>query len=211
MKKKLMQIKKMGFLNIITGDESWFYLTYPPSSKWISSGEGREVLQSQDHYCQKVMITICFSADGLRVLHLLPPHSTMNAKTFISEILIPVETDFTGYGFKKGTKYYVHYDNARAHVCKLTSDFLSSSTMERLPHPPYSPDISPCDFFLFGYLKHLFAGLTFDTPKKLESYIIQLMKEIPPSTYLKVFNTWIDRLDFIIESEGKYFNKKYDV
>jgi hypothetical protein len=33
MKKKLLQCKKMGFKNIVTGDESWFYLSYPPFSK----------------------------------------------------------------------------------------------------------------------------------------------------------------------------------
>jgi hypothetical protein len=25
--------------------------------------------------------------------------------------------------------------------------------MKRAPHPPYSPDLAPCDFYLFGYVK----------------------------------------------------------
>jgi histone-lysine N-methyltransferase SETMAR len=211
MKKKLLQIQKEGYINLVTGDESWFYLSYPPSSKWTSSSSSREVVQSPDHYAKKVMITICFSADGLRLIHLLPPHTTMNATIFVDFILKPVETLFSRYPFAPETKLFIHYDNARAHVCKHTSDFLSTSSMERLPHPPYSPDISPCDFFLFGYLKHLLAGLGFDNPLQLEHHLKITMNEISQSTYTKVFNHWIDRLDFVIESEGKYFNKKYDV
>jgi hypothetical protein len=33
--------------------------------------------------------------------------------------------------------------------------------MERAHHPPYSPDLAPCDFYLFGDVKYLFAGREF--------------------------------------------------
>jgi hypothetical protein len=30
------------------------------------------------------------------------------------------------------------------------------------PHPPYSPDLAPSDFYLFGYVKRCLAYLSFD-------------------------------------------------
>ena len=36
--------------------------------------------------------------------------------------------------------------------------FLASETVTVLNHPPYSPDLSPCDFFLFPRLKKMISG-----------------------------------------------------
>ncbi|EFN61003.1 hypothetical protein EAG_12198, partial [Camponotus floridanus] len=32
-------------------------------------------------------------------------------------------------------------------------DFLAKNSTNVLDHPPYSPDLAPCDFFLFSKLK----------------------------------------------------------
>ena len=44
-------------------------------------------------------------------------------------------------------------DNASSHTTKLTKNFLESEGLDLLPHPPYSPDLAPCDFWLFPKLK----------------------------------------------------------
>jgi histone-lysine N-methyltransferase SETMAR len=38
--------------------------------------------------------------------------------------------------------------------------FLAKKSIQVLPHPPYSPDLAPADFFLFPELKKELAGLT---------------------------------------------------
>jgi len=35
--------------------------------------------------------------------------------------------------------------------------------MAVIPHPPYSPDLEPCDFFLFPKMKLKLKGRRFDT------------------------------------------------
>ena len=40
----------------------------------------------------------------------------------------------------------------------LLSLFLASEKVKVLNHPPYSPDLSPCDFFLFPRLKKMLSG-----------------------------------------------------
>jgi hypothetical protein len=39
--------------------------------------------------------------------------------------------------------------------------------MKDAPHPPYSPDLGPSDFYRFGYLKECLAGLSFQNAGEL--------------------------------------------
>ena len=47
------------------------------------------------------------------------------------------------------------HDNASSHKCEVVKSFLASEKVKVLNHPPYSPDLSPYDFFLFQRLKML--------------------------------------------------------
>jgi [histone H3]-lysine36 N-dimethyltransferase SETMAR len=38
---------------------------------------------------------------------------------------------------------------------------------ELRPHPPYSPDLAPSDFFLFAELKRMLAGKKFSTNQEV--------------------------------------------
>jgi hypothetical protein len=44
-------------------------------------------------------------------------------------------------------------DNSMYSNAGKTSLELEHNKIERAPHPAYSPDISLCDFWLFGFLK----------------------------------------------------------
>ena len=45
-------------------------------------------------------------------------------------------------------------DNAPAHTAQITIAAAVTQNIEILPHPAYSPDLSPCDFHLFPNLKN---------------------------------------------------------
>jgi histone-lysine N-methyltransferase SETMAR len=53
--------------------------------------------------------------------------------------------------------------NALSHTSVLTHQFLAKYKMAVIPHPPYSPGLSPCDFFLFSKMKLKLKGRQFDT------------------------------------------------
>jgi histone-lysine N-methyltransferase SETMAR len=54
--------------------------------------------------------------------------------------------------------WLLHHDNARPHVARIVRDFLESHGIETVPHPPYSPDLAPRDFYLFPNLKKALKG-----------------------------------------------------
>nr|XP_054918698.1 uncharacterized protein LOC129380792 [Dermacentor andersoni] len=49
------------------------------------------------------------------------------------------------------------HDNARQHVAIRTANKLRSFHGENLDHPPYSPDLAPCDFHVLSPLKKFLA------------------------------------------------------
>jgi len=57
-------------------------------------------------------------------------------------------------------KVLFHHDNAPAHTSALAKAKWVELGYELLPHPPYSPDLAPCDFF-FSKLEKSLAGQKF--------------------------------------------------
>jgi histone-lysine N-methyltransferase SETMAR len=41
--------------------------------------------------------------------------------------------------------------------------------MAVIPHPPFSPDLSPCDFVLFTKIKLKLKGRRFDTTEEIQA------------------------------------------
>jgi len=58
-------------------------------------------------------------------------------------------------------KVLFHHDNAPAHTSALAKAKLVELGYELLRHPPYSPDLAPCDFFLIPNLKKSLPGQKF--------------------------------------------------
>jgi histone-lysine N-methyltransferase SETMAR len=53
-----------------------------------------------------------------------------------------------------------HWDNAPVHTAKKVQRFLAKKKIQVIPHPSYSPDLAPVDYFLFPTLKRELAGLS---------------------------------------------------
>ena len=51
---------------------------------------------------------------------------------------------------------------------------MASEKVKVLNHPPYSPDLSPCDFFSFPRLKKMLSGNKYTSRSYLGSAIYQV-------------------------------------
>jgi hypothetical protein len=47
----------------------------------------------------------------------------------------------------------IELDKARVHNSRSSQKYIQAFKAERLPHPTYSPDTAPSDFFRFGAIK----------------------------------------------------------
>ena len=75
--------------------------------------------------------------------------------------------------------------------------------MKVLNHPAYSPDLSPCDFFLFPRLKKMLSGNKYTSRSSLGSALYQCLQQIPKEDYLSAF--WVKRLQKCVSVKGEYF------
>jgi transposase len=63
------------------------------------------------------------------------------------------------------------HDNARPHLGNDVRELLDGYSWEVLPHPPYSPDLSPLDFDLFPKLKINMRGVRFSKLEDLSASV----------------------------------------
>ncbi len=55
-----------------------------------------------------------------------------------------------------------HWDNAPVHTAAVVSSWFVAHDVQRLEHPPFSPDLAPADFFLFRKVKEGLGGQSLD-------------------------------------------------
>jgi histone-lysine N-methyltransferase SETMAR len=190
--------------DIVTLDESWFYLTTDHESIWLP--EGGAVPERERHTIQskKFMLTIVWNPSGFHLINILAKGCTFNSTHYITEILSPLaDWRLTEAGGCK-RKLIVHADNARPHVARQTIGFLEQNGMKRGPHPPYSPDLAPSDFYLFGYVKGCLAGNAFADADELLDAVQRILEGIEKATLQAVFLEWMERLEKCIDTNGEY-------
>ena len=74
-----------------------------------------------------------------------------------------------------------------------------------MDYPPYLPDLSPCDYFLFPKLKIAMKGAFYDDVPTIQSAVTQVLKNIPKTEFKKSMDKLVDRSKRCIESYGAYF------
>ncbi|GBM51053.1 hypothetical protein AVEN_123868-1 [Araneus ventricosus] len=109
-------------------------------------------------------------------------------------------------------------DGARSHRTPAVFDFLSEHFNDRvialdydkltrsdMAWLPYSSDLTPCDFFLWGYLKGLVYLQTPQTIAELKQHITAACEKIPSDVFVRVSGQFCLRLRHVVVANGGYF------
>ena len=72
--------------------------------------------------------------------------------------------------FKSGQWYFL-WDNAPVHNCILVTDYLTKMGIKTVLHRPYSPDLAPCDFWLFLKLR----GCRYETIEEMKEAVTKVI------------------------------------
>jgi hypothetical protein len=73
-----------------------------------------------------------------------------------------------------------------------------------VPRPAHSPDLAPCDFFLYGHLKHHLEGKQFTGEVQVISAVREVFDKILLHTFKNAMNDWQYRLKRCIQLEGEH-------
>jgi hypothetical protein len=80
------------------------------------------------------------------------------------------------------------------------------SLHEAVPWPPRLPDLSPCDFFLWGYLKAAAFKHHPRTLDQLKEAIQEEIERISPNMLVRVMENFQERLHMCIGRQGHHLN-----
>jgi hypothetical protein len=200
----LRKEKATGYENIVTGDETWLDFDYPIKSMWLEKEDSRPEAPTLKVGRGKVMVVIFWSTTGFHIIFPVEKGTTVTSQVFIKHVLDPLDKDYRE-GSEPTQKFYLHMDNCRVHTSKLCTQFLSSSCFIKMPHPPYSPDIAPSDFFLFGDVKRQLMGKHFSSAEELMAALEEILEMYTSTTLISVMDEWVTRLEAIIDAKGEYY------
>ena len=102
--------------------------------------------------------------------------------------------------FKSG-QWYFHQDNAPVHNSILVPDYLTKMGIKTVPHPPYSPDIASCDFWLFPKL----TGCRYETIKVMKEAVTKVIDTLTQEDFYGAFQRLFERYNKWIAAGGDYF------
>jgi [histone H3]-lysine36 N-dimethyltransferase SETMAR len=196
--------------DIVSGDESWIY-SYEPESKvqsavWVFQDEAKPTKVIRSRSVSKKMVASFVGKSGHIATIALEDRRTVNADWYTTACLPEVINELRKTN--KNRRILLHHDNASSHTARRTTEFLEAHNVEILDHPPYSPDLSPNDFFTFPRIKKQLRGKRFQTPEQaVEAYKIAI-SSTPTSDWNYCFAQWFERMQKCINVNGEYFEKQ---
>jgi hypothetical protein len=79
--------------------------------------------------------------------------------------------------------------------------------MLSLPHPPYSPDLAPADFFLFPKMKMQLKARRFHSVADIQRKSQKVMDSLTQNDFEAAFQQWQERCGRCIAVQGDYFER----
>ena len=101
----------------------------------------------------------------------------------------------------KSSQWHFHQDNAPVHNSILVTDYLTKMGIKTVPQPPDSPDLAPCDFWLFPKLR----GCHYETIEEMKEAVMKV-SDMPTQEGLHgAFEKLLERYHKCIAAGGDYF------
>ncbi len=196
--------------SIVTTDEAWFYLnetrTREENKQWLTPQENCPQVARHDRSCKKLMLIPFFDRKGL--VHV----ETVQNRTIKGEVFKPILQNMREHLLiqrrmvgRQPQRALLHMDNAPAHGSKVVQDWLIAEEWNQLSQPPYSPDLLPCDFFLFPLLKKKLRGHEYGDLVHLSAAVHHELGNITAAQWKHCFSDWLRRCCKCLLFNGNYF------
>jgi histone-lysine N-methyltransferase SETMAR len=185
--------------NVYTGDETWGYLYNPRTSMWTGTEITRPI-RVRRTVTSKWFLGTDFARTRIGAVVMLPAGQSFNKEFFAGTVLPRIVDDRALSRPQLETSGSFH-DRDKAH---LTSGKYDKFEIKRLRHPPYSPDLTPCDFWLLKSVNHCFAARFLDDIIALERVLPEILMSIGHGMFVSVFAEWKHRLQQYINQRGDY-------
>ena len=195
---------------VVTGSESWIF-KYNPFTKWQSL-EWKSALSPRPQKARvfksktKVMLITFFDVHGIVQAEFLPQGQTINqhiCKSILRHLMCSVREKRRELWETRS--WLLHHDNAPAHNALGIQEFLAKNNIPVLEQPPYSPDLAPCDFFLFPKLKKVIKRTCCQDSEAIKTAVTRELRAFVEKSFKEYVEAWQRRLEKCIRAQGDYF------
>ena len=100
----------------------------------------------------------------------------------------------------KLAQWHFHQDITLVHNSLLVTDYLTKMGIKTVPQPPYTPDLAPCDFWLFPKLR----GCHNETIKKMKESLTKVIDTLTQEDFHGALQKLLERYNKCIATRGNY-------
>ena len=197
------------FDRIMTCDEKWImYTNFKRKHHWLSPGDHLPQTSKGPLFQKKLLLCVWWTCQGIIHYEFLKTGETINANKYCEQ-LVRVQENLLKKQPALVNRRQVLFlqDNARPHVAKITLAKITELNWEIMPHPPYSPDLSPTDFHLFlsldNHMKNRAFNIEEDLKMEIQNFFQSKTKDFFKNGITKLLNRW----EKVIACEGSYFDE----
>ena len=172
---------------LVTCNESWIY-SYDPETKRQSSQWKSWLSQTQECHTEQIhpqMMIPSFNSTGMINTHWVPSGQTVNNVEVLREFRKRFRRKRPAL-FKSG-QWHFHQDNAPVQYSILITNYLTKMGINTVPHPPYSPDLAPCDFWLFPKLKEKLRGCGYEIIEETKEAVTKVIDTLTQEDFHAAF------------------------
>ena len=187
-------------------NESWIYCYDPETkrqrSQWKHAGSPRLKKARQSKSTHRLLMIPFYDSTGMIYMHWVPTGQTVNKEYYV-EVLREFRKRFRRKRpalFKSGQRHF-QQDNAPIHNSILVTDYLTKMDIKTVPHPPYSPDVAPCNFSLFPKLR----GCHYETIEEMKEAVTKVIDMLTQEDFDGAFQKLLEQHDKCIAARGDYF------
>ncbi|KAL4126402.1 hypothetical protein QTP88_010624 [Uroleucon formosanum] len=162
---------------VITCDETWIF-QYDPETKrqsrhWKTSASPKLKKARMSKSKLKAMLIVFFDIKGVIMTEWVPQRQTVNQHYYLQVL----------------TALRERVRRKRPDLCALSvKRFLAKNRTPVLQHPPYSPDLAPCDFWLFPKLKSALKGTHFESVEAVKTKVKGITRKGFPTLFQPMEN-----------------------
>jgi transposase len=153
------------------------------------------------------MASVFWDVQGILFIDYLEKGKRINSEYYMA-LLVRLKEEITKKRpHMKKKKVLFHQDNAPCHKSIVTMAKLHELGFKLLPHPPYSPDLAPSDYYLFAGLKKMLARKRFSSNEEVIAETEAYFEAKDKSFYKKGIEMLERRWTDCITLEGMYVDE----
>jgi len=150
------------------------------------------------------MLICFFDSQGIVHNEFVPQRQTVNQHIY-KEVLERLRKRVIRVRPNIKNTWVLHHDNAPCHTAISINQFLATKNIPVAHQPAYSPDSSPCDFFLFPQIKIHLKERRFGTLENIQTSVTDELKAIRVTQFQNCYEQGKHRLQRCVDSQGNHF------